>query len=120
MELERHKIYLIALGILLIAVVVIAAIGAANYQKLIDQKEAEISKLSEQVFQKEADAQFWKSQAEEISKKVVAVSKKIEASKKVAAADKKKMDSVEAPQTSTEIAERLREQGYTPEVKCEQ
>ena len=119
MEIEKYK-WVMAIAVLIglvLAAIVIAR--DVNYQKLIDQKEAEISKLSKQVFQKEADAQFWKSQAEEIAKKVAVVSKKIDASKKVASDKKKQMDSIIVPTESSEIVERLKEQYPSVEVKCE-
>jgi len=109
------------------AIVVLAVIsfGATYYlqakslTRQLDEHKAAIKKWQTYSDEKTKEADFYKGQAKELAEQVLKVSKKIEKQKKIADEAKKRMDSVETPQTSTEISERLKEQGYTPEVKCE-
>ena len=113
-----EKGWLILAGIILVIVIVIAVICEKNYKNIIDQKEAEITKLTEKAWQHESNAMYWKGQAEDIAKRVVAASKKIENNKKVAAEKKKQMDEIIVPTGSVEITDRLKEHYPSLEVKC--
>ena len=87
-------------------------------RQLFEHKEA-IKKWQEYSATKLQEAELYKRQARELAEQVLKASARITAKKKESAEIKKKMDSVEAPQTTTEITDKLKEQGYSPEVRCE-